>query len=208
MTAKTLREELLRKIGPEGLQRIEQVRVGIAGAGGLGSNCAACLVRSGFRKLVLADFDIVEPSNLDRQFYFTDQIGLKKVEALKANLLRINPDLELVLEPVRLDTTNSSVIFRGCHVVVECLDRAEAKSMLTTALFYSPKLVVSASGLGGVGSSDDIKVHYLKKLVLVGDLHSDIETAPALAPRVCVTAAKQADIVLEYALRTGSRIGP
>jgi sulfur carrier protein ThiS adenylyltransferase len=218
----TLRQDLLKKLGETKLAKIEQARIGIAGAGGLGSNCAACLVRVGFKRLTIADFDVVDAANLDRQFYFEDQVGMKKVEALRANLLRINPGLELQMLAVRLEAANIPEIFRDCDVAVECLDLAEAKSMLVTALLSassranspsplsSPpsrgrgkgegvKLIVSASGLGGIGSSDDIRVHKLKSnLILIGDLNSDIEKAPALSPRVCIAAAKQADVVLEY----------
>ncbi len=86
----------------EELARIREVRVGIAGAGGLGSNCAVNLVRCGFSKFVIADYDIVEDSNLNRQFFFNDQIGKSKVEMLKANLLRINPSCRDSLCVVRL----------------------------------------------------------------------------------------------------------
>ena len=74
---------------------LEDAKVGIAGAGGLGSNCAMHLVRAGVKRLVIADFDVVSESNLNRQFFFRDQLGMKKVEALKANLLRINPEAEV-----------------------------------------------------------------------------------------------------------------
>ena len=193
------RQDLVKKLGETKLAKIEKARIGIAGAGGLGSNCAACLVRVGFRRFTIADFDLVDPSNLDRQFYFEDQVGIKKVEALRTNLLRINACLELQMLPVKLDLANIPEIFRDCDVVVECLDRAEAKSMLVSALLPSGKLIVSASGLGGYGSSDDLKIRKLKSnLVLIGDLASDIEKAPALSPRVSIAAAKQADVVLEF----------
>jgi len=193
------RQDLVKKLGESRLAKIEKARIGIAGAGGLGSNCAACLVRVGFRNFTIADFDAVDPSNLDRQFYFEDQVGMKKVDALRANLLRINPKLELLLCPVRLEPRNIVQVFCDCDVVVECLDQAEAKSMLVGGLLASAKFIVSASGLGGVGSSDDLRVHRLKpNLVLIGDLTSDIEKAPALAPRVNIAAAKQADVVLEF----------
>ena len=193
------RQNLIKKLGEAKLGKIEKTKIGIAGAGGLGSNCAACLVRVGFRCFTIADFDLIEPSNLDRQFYFEDQVGMKKVEALRTNLLRINPRLELQMLPVRLEPANIPETFHDCDVVVECLDRAEAKSMLVSALLASGKLIVSASGLGGYGSSDDIKVRKLRlNLVLIGDLASDIEKAPALSPRVSIAAAKQADVVLEF----------
>lgn len=193
------RHDLIKKLGENRLEKIEKARIGIAGAGGLGSNCAACLVRVGFRNFTIADFDVVDPSNLDRQFFFEDQVGMKKVEALRTNLLRINPKLELRMLPVRLDPANILEVFRDCDVVIECLDRADAKSMLVGGLLPTAKLIVSASGLGGFGSSDDLRVHRLKpNLILIGDLASDIEKAPALAPRVSVAAAKQADVVLEF----------
>jgi sulfur carrier protein ThiS adenylyltransferase len=195
----TFRQNLVKKLGEARLAKIEKAKIGIAGAGGLGSNCAACLVRVGFKCLTIADFDVIDASNLDRQFYFADQIGMKKVEALKTNLNRIHPHLELQMMPIKLDPANIPEIFRDCDVVVECLDRAEAKSMLVSALMASGKLIVSASGLGGWGSSDDMKIRKLKSnLVLIGDLASDIEKAPALSPRVSIAAAKQADVVLEF----------
>jgi sulfur carrier protein ThiS adenylyltransferase len=196
------RQDLIKKLGEVRLEKIEKARIGIAGAGGLGSNCAACLVRAGFKNFTIADFDRVEPANLDRQFYFEDQVGMKKVEALRTNLLRINPGLELQMLSVRLDLGNLREVFRDCDIVVECLDQAGAKSMLVSGLLPSGKLIVAASGLGGFGSSDNIKVHRLKpNLVLIGDLASDIEKTPALSPRVSVAAAKQADVVLEFIAR-------
>ena len=196
------RQDLITKLGEEKLVKIERAKIGIAGAGGLGSNCAACLVRVGFKRLTIADFDVIDATNLDRQFYFEDQVGMSKVEALKMNLLRINSRLELQMLPVKLEPSNIPEIFRDCDVVVECLDRAEAKSMLVAALLSSGKLIVSASGLGGYGSSDDLKVRKLKpNLILIGDLASDIEKSPALSPRVSIAAAKQADVVLEYVVR-------
>ncbi|OGX14290.1 MAG: thiamine biosynthesis protein ThiF [Omnitrophica bacterium RIFOXYB12_FULL_50_7] len=193
------RQDLIKKLGEAKLAKIEKARIGIAGVGGLGSNCAACLARVGFRNFTIADFDLVDPSNLDRQFYFEDQVGMKKVEALRANLLRINPKLEIQMLPVKLEPANIPEIFRDCDVVVECLDRAEAKNMLVTQILSSGKFIVSASGLGGYGASDDLKVRKLKSnLVLIGDLSSDIEKAPALSPRVAIAAAKQADVVLEF----------
>ncbi len=202
MTADSFRSNLLKKIGAENLQKIENTRVGLAGAGGLGSNCALNLVRVGFKKLTIADFDVVDPSNLDRQFYFADQVGMKKVDALKANLLKIVPDLELEMILRKIEKANIQEFFRGCDIIVECFDKAEYKSMLAEELLPLGKFIVSASGLGGIGASDDIKVHRVKKnLVIVGDLQSDIAQAPALSPRVNIAAAKQADLILEHVLR-------
>lgn len=201
MTEDLFRKNLISKLGEEGLRRIEGFRIGIAGAGGLGSNCAAHLVRAGFRKLIIADFDLVTAANLDRHFFFKDQVGMKKTEALRTNLLRINSRLELNTICEEITSSNAVKIFCDCHIVGECLDRAESKSMLVQALLPTEKLIISVSGLGGIGASDQIQVHWMKKnLVMIGDLRSDIEKAPAFSPRVGIAAAKQADIALEYVL--------
>ncbi len=195
-------DNLIKKIGESNLHKIQEARVGLAGAGGLGSNCAANLVRVGFKRLTIADFDVVDATNLDRQFFFLDQVGMKKTEALKINLLRINPHLELTMICEKIEEANIKDVFGDCDVVVECFDKAEYKSMLVCQLLPSGKFIVSASGLGGVGSSDDIEVHRVKKnLVVIGDLTSDIDKSPALSPRVNVAAAKQADIVLEFVIK-------
>lgn len=194
-------EALASKLGAEGLDRVQGVKIGIAGAGGLGSNCALNLVRCGFKSFVIADLDVVDQSNLDRQFYFYDQIGLKKVEALNSNLLGINPDVHVEGHCVTVTKNNAHEIFSGCQVIVEAFDKAEDKRMIAETFITAGKFVVSASGICGIGASDDIKTHRLKeKFILVGDLVSDSCQIPPISPRVNIAAAKQADIVLEYVL--------
>ncbi len=197
------REDLIRKLGDGGFASVQSATVAIAGAGGLGSNCAASLVRSGFRRIRLVDFDRVEPSNLDRQFFFSDQIGLPKVEALKANLLRINGDLEIEALQLRITQENVQVLFAENAIVAECLDDAETKGIMVSSLATSGRLVVAVSGIGGVGESDAIRVRRINAgLVIIGDMRSDVQTAPALSPRVSIAAAKQADVILEAVLKS------
>ena len=74
--------------------------------------------------------------------------------------------------------------------------------MLIAQLLPLGKFIVAVSGLGGYGMSDNIKVHPIRKnLIMIGDLQSDVALSPALAPRVSIAAAKQADTILEYACR-------
>lgn len=198
----TFCEHLIRKIGENNINKLRDTKVGIAGAGGLGSNCAANLVRVGFNKLKIIDFDVVEMSNLDRQFYFADQIGMSKVHALRQNLLRINPVAEIEIEIRKIDKSLVQTLFADCRIVAECLDSAESKSMLVCALLILKKFVVAVSGLGGYGMSDNIKVHPISEnLVMIGDLQSDVTSKPALSPRVNIAAAKQADVIFEYVCR-------
>ncbi len=199
-----LRQGLQRYLTPEQLARVAGVRVGLAGAGGLGSNCAQMLVRSGFTDLVVADFDRVEASNLNRQFFFADQVGQPKVAALRDNLLRIAPDVRVEALEREITADNALDTFAGCHVLVEALDGAAAKRMLAeTFLAARPEVfLVAASGLGGCGDADRIRTHRIKdNFYMVGDLVSGAgPDCPPLAPCVTVAAAKQADLVLARAL--------
>ncbi|MDP8298307.1 MAG: sulfur carrier protein ThiS adenylyltransferase ThiF [Candidatus Tantalella remota] len=192
-------KSLLEQYGEDDLKKIQAAKVGIAGAGGLGSNCAFNLVRSGFKDIRIIDFDIIDHSNLNRQFYFADQVGKDKVEALKENLLRITPDLDIDARVERIEKENIAGLFEDREIVVEAFDKAEYKSMLVETFLVTNKLIVSASGLVGIGRSDEIKVNRLKKnLIVIGDMTSDSKDTPPVSPRVNIAAAKQADVVLEY----------
>ncbi len=185
------------------IARLKEVRVGIAGAGGLGSNCAHILVRSGIHRFVVADFDTVEPSNLNRQFYFPDQVGRPKVDCLKENLSRINPGTSIAAHTLKLDEDSMLEMFETCQIIVEAFDGAETKAKLVSLFAPSDKLVVSGSGMVGIGQSDTIITRKLRDNVfIVGDSVSDCRTQNPYAPRVTVAAAKMADIVLSWVLST------
>lgn len=130
---------------PEEAQRLGRARVGIAGAGGLGSNIAMHLTRAGVGHLTVVDFDVVSESNLNRQFYFRDQVGLPKVAALCTNLLRIAPALDLRTHAQRLTEADFRPTFADCEVVVEAFDNPEAKAAFLRALLPTGKPLVCAS---------------------------------------------------------------
>ena len=181
---------------------LERAKIGVAGLGGLGSNVLAHLVRSGIRRFVAADFDTVAASNLNRQFFFADQVGKKKTDALAENLRRIGRGLILEFHDLKLTGENTQEFFADCDVVVEAFDKADAKTMLIAALANSGIPVVAASGLAGFGKSNDIRVRKAgKNLYLVGDLVSGIsaELAPA-SPRVGIAAAMEANTVVAILL--------
>lgn len=195
-------EALLKYIPVDDLVKIQQVKIGIAGAGGLGSNCALNLVRTGFKNFKIVDFDKVEPSNLNRQFYFLSQVGQKKVEILAENLRLINSEIDIETVTERIESSNAQTIFLDCDIVVEAFDKPNYKKLLIEAYLKTDKFLVSASGLAGWGNSDRIKVHRLKRnFAVVGDLVSGIENSlPPLAPCVSIAAAKQADEIVSFVL--------
>jgi sulfur carrier protein ThiS adenylyltransferase len=183
---------------------LSKYRVGIAGAGGLGSNCAVALARCGLGTLVISDFDVIEPANLNRQYYFTSQIGMMKSLALKDNISRINPDTVVIALTERLDRTNIPGIFTGCDVVVEAFDSADMKRMLIeTIQTLLPQVpLVVGSGLAGWGNNETISYRKIDDTLYVcGDESTETTTElPPIAPRVGVVANMQANTVIEILL--------
>jgi sulfur carrier protein ThiS adenylyltransferase len=186
---------------PHVFYEMKNAVVGIAGLGGLGSNVAVALTRMKIGKLILADFDVVEESNLNRQNYFADQIGRHKVDASLENLKRINPHANLEGHKVRLTPEKIPAVFKGAHIIAECFDRAEQKQMLVETVLTKMKnvIVVTASGLAGYGRSNEIVTRRVsERLILIGDGVSGIGPGvPLIAPRVGVAAYHQANAIAE-----------
>ena len=184
--------------------KIKGAVVGIAGLGGLGSTVAIALARVGVGKLILADFDVVEPSNLNRQQYFLRQMGRPKVDALHENLLNMTPCVVIETHHVRLDPNNLDRIFRGAQVIVEAFDQADQKVMLINAI--SEKMpgayIVAASGVAGYGQNNEIKtVRFSSRIFIVGDQKTAAQPGIGLmAPRVGIAAHHQANTVLRILL--------
>lgn len=178
-------------------------RVGIAGCGGLGSNCAVALARVGIGQLIIADFDIITEGNLNRQYFLYDQIGEVKAFALKLNINRINPNVNVEAHNLKLTPQSIIKLFKDCDVIVEAFDLAEMKQMIIeTVLSEMPeKPIVSGIGLAGWGDSNSLKVRQIGNLYLCGDTVKEVsENMPPLAPRVGIVANIQANVVLEILL--------
>jgi sulfur carrier protein ThiS adenylyltransferase len=184
--------------------RLKQAVIGIAGVGGLGSAVAVALARVGIGRLIIADFDVVEPSNLNRQQYFTDQIGRYKVDALGENLQRINPYVTVHAHCILLTPENIPALFSDCSIVVEAFDRADMKAMLVnTVLEAMPQsCIVAASGMAGYGSNNSIVTRKVsQRLYLTGDSVSEARPGCGLmAPRVGIAAHHQANQVVRIIL--------
>lgn len=199
-----LEAQMMARHTPGVHARLKRSCVGIAGLGGLGSSVAVALARIGVGRLILADFDIVEPSNLNRQQYFVDQIGHPKTEMLKANLERINPYVRVDTHLVRLTKGNVPEIFRDADVLVEAFDTAEAKAMImeSFAVAFADRPLVMAAGLAGHDSSNTIRTSLLGgNVYVVGDLVQAARPGVGLmAPRVGVASHHQANAVVRLLL--------
>ncbi len=181
-------------------QAFSSATVAICGLGGLGSNIAIALSRAGIGKLILIDFDCVDITNLHRQQYKADQIGMYKTEALTDNLREIAPYIELEAYTERITEDNAQALLQGADIICEAFDDAECKAMLTnTVLSEMPnKYLVAASGMAGMGTTNSIKTRKItNRFYLSGDETSDVSDDIGLvAPRVALCAAHQAHTVL------------
>ncbi len=185
------------------LEKLKGTCIGIAGCGGLGSNCAIALARAGVGHLVIADFDVVTAENLDRQYYFLDQVGEKKVLALRENIRKAAPSIKVEAHELRLGPDEVVRIFKDCQVIVEAVDRADMKLMIIETLTerFPDKFIIAGSGLAGYGGNNDLRTRRLGNLFICGDEASEVsEEMPPLAPRVGIVACMQANQALEIVL--------
>ena len=170
----------------------------------MGSNIAHFLYRAGVGKLIIADYDRVSPSNLNRQLYYADQIGRLKVEALRENLERIGGHTEIIIHSVRVDATNLTELFGAADILIEAFDRAEEKSMLLESWSdaFADKYYIGASGLSGVGRNEELRTEQYGKVFLIGDGYTEpLGSVSPVSARVAVVAAMQANLALELLLR-------
>lgn len=178
--------------------------VGIAGAGGLGSNAALALARAGVGKLIIVDSDRVEITNLNRQQYHWSQIGMPKVEALVANLRKANPFSEYVGIRRRITAANAARIFAEADLLIEAFDRADQKQMLIEAWIahYPERPIIAASGLAGFGENSKIRQRRVGDLYICGDEVSEPRPGISpMAPRVGIVANMQANLTLELLVK-------
>jgi len=189
--------EAFKRLPKELINKIKNKKIGIAGAGGLGSNIAVTLVRSGIEDLIIVDFDKVEYSNLNRQYYFYKHVGMYKVDALCQQLKNINPYIEVEKHNIYLNENNFD-IFKNCDVIVEAFDKAINKEKLVNYAIKNKKYIVSGVGMAGDYSANIIKTKkFGKYLYISGDFINEAnEDNGLLASRVAITANHQANIIL------------
>ena len=195
-----LRSMIASRNSPELNSALNKAVIGVAGLGGLGSNIALSLARVGVKKLVLADFDVVEPSNLNRQQYFVRHIGLKKTQALKELINDVNPFVEVEAHDIFLDEKNVASVFGECEILCEAFDNVAGKAMILNEAGASlkEKNIIGASGMAGYFSSNLIKtIKFAKNVYLCGDLTNEAKIGQGLmAPRVAICANHEANLAI------------
>ena len=191
---------LAERHGEELQKKFSAATVAICGLGGLGSNIAISLARAGIGTLILIDFDRVDITNLHRQQYKANQIGMNKTDALLDNILEIAPYVTLETHTIRVTKANATHLLQGADIICEAFDDAECKAMLTNLVLETmpDKYLVAASGMAGMGSANTIQSRrVMSRFYLCGDGASDVSEAGSLvSSRVMLCAAHQAHTVL------------
>ena len=193
---------LLKYLNPQQLALIQSKKIGIGGAGGLGSNCAMMLVRTGFRHLEIIDQDVIDPSNLNRQQFYAAEVGLPKVTVLKKRLLDINPDADILAHQLKWQEENAENFFKGFDFIVEAFDVTDWKHRFVQ--YYAPRfaIVVSGVGMAGLREKKPMTVKKIGNVYICGDRSTDsAQWHPPMAPRVTQCAAMMAEIILDLTLQ-------
>ena len=199
LTKEEIYTALDERHSPETQKLLSAGNVAVAGLGGLGSNVAYALARIGVGHLHLIDFDVVDITNLNRQQYFMEHIGMYKTDALKSLLLKINPYLDIRTDCVKVTDDNLQELFADATIVCEAFDNPEAKAMLVNGILehFPEKKLVSATGMAGYGSSNTIITkRIMKNFYLCGDG----VTAPTyghglFAPRVAMCDSHEDNMI-------------
>lgn len=193
-------QALIERHGKDLQEKFSSATVAVCGLGGLGSNIAIALARAGIGKLLLIDFDRVDITNLHRQQYKANQIGLYKADALAENLLEIAPYTEITAVTAKITEENFADLLKEADVVCEAFDNAEAKAMLVNGVLEQLPdcYLVAASGMAGIDTPNTIQTRkVMKRFYLCGDEKNDVaDTIGLVAPRVMLCAAHQAHTVL------------
>ena len=182
-------------------EKLRRAKVAVAGLGGLGSNIAVMLARSGIGHLFLVDFDVVDVTNLNRQMYFISHLGLPKTEALPQILYQINPYLTCESVRIKVMPENVRELFKEYPIVCEAFDKPDQKAMLVRELLMQcpDTIVVSGNGMAGYGDTNDICTSQkMRRLYVCGDQKTDVGGGIGLmAPRVAACAAHEANKVIQ-----------
>ncbi len=199
-----LEKDIFSRHEPKVLAALRSATVGVAGAGGLGSNVAISLARAGVGRLILADFDKIEPSNLNRQQFSVKQIGKRKVKALAATLKLLAPFTRVTAHDIKVKAANVDRLFGEADLLIEAFDKADEKGMLINAwLHLHPgRPIIAASGLAGYGANSRLKTRKMGKLYICGDGASQCPPGVSpMAPRVAIVANMQANLAVELLVK-------
>lgn len=186
------------------IKKFKSKKIAVVGLGGLGSNIATMLIRSGLEEIYIYDFDSVEISNLNRQNYYLEHIGMKKSYALSKLLKNINSNIKVYAFDVFLNESNFDNYLDNIDIIAEAFDNPEMKAKVVSWALKNNKTIVSASGMAGFGESNEIVTKKIKEnFYISGDFKNDFkEFSEMLSPRVTLVASHQANAIINIVLNS------
>lgn len=177
-----IREKVLKRQDPIINDKLKNAKISILGCGGLGSNIAMTLARSGVGELFLYDFDKVEYSNLNRQNYIIDEIGGYKADLTKKKIENTLPYVKCHSKNIYLDPKSMDKISDKSNIFIEAFDNKESKIMLFDYFVgKNDKYLITGSGVSGLGKLENIKIKQIENVTMIGDFNSNPEDGLYLA---------------------------
>lgn len=159
-------DRLEKMIGSEALNKINQTRVMVVGLGGVGGICVLSLVRSGIKNIALVDYDVVDISNLNRQVVaFRSTLGKKKTEVLRNLILDINPECNVKIYDMFLDSNNINDILNDYDYVVDACDTVKTKQAIIKTSINKNIKVISSMGTGNKLDPSKLEITEIRKTI-------------------------------------------
>ena len=208
------RHILLPEVGVDGQARIEDTSILIVGAGGLGCPVALYLGAAGIGRLVLADGDTVDLTNLQRQIgHATAAIGVNKAESLAASVRAINPEIDVRAMPSTLDGDALHEVVATVDLVIDASDNFATRHAINRACVARKKPLVSGAAIGFSGQvavydsrRDDSPCYHCLFPDAAGEPELRCAEAGVFAPLVGVVGAMQATEALNLAVGVGETL--
>ena len=199
-TKDELERVMIARHTPNVHNKLKAGKVAVLGLGGLGSNIAISLSRVGVGEIILVDYDVVEPSNLNRQQYFVKHIGMKKTDALKSIIDEINPFVKIKTKDIFVTKENIDFL-KECDIVIEAFDDPKNKATLCNMVLrnFKDKYLIASSGMAGYYDSNIIQTKKIRdKFYICGDFeHEAKEGEGLMAPRVAICANHMANLAMK-----------
>ena len=154
------RQMILSEVGGKGQKKLQEAKILVIGAGGLGSPAALYLVAAGIGTIGLTDGDVVDLSNLQRQIlHTTDRIGMPKVESGGQLLSALNPETTLELYPEHVSKENIMSLLEKYDIILDGSDNFSTRFLINDACFFAKKTLISGSIFRFEGQLATIKPH-------------------------------------------------
>ncbi len=186
-------------IGRDGQENLHRARVFIAGAGGLGTVISTYLCLAGVGSIIIADSDIVEESNFNRQFlHWTEDLGKRKIDSLEQKLSRMNPEVLIETRTDRIDANTVNDMVRGCNLIIDALDNFSTRYVLNRAALRETIPFIHGAVEGFYGQATTILPRRSPCLRCIFPQSPPARTTPVIGATCGIIGSVQATEAIKY----------